>query len=148
MPDASGVFSFYAVSERKSIQMMKELRIILADVQERVRYGLRVLFRQQSGWKVIGEAENAKDLLTLAAILGPDLILLDWNLPDMSGEQVLKSLHNIDKDLPVIVLSGQIEVKSKVLKAGANVFFSKHSSPDQLIEAIQRVMNTIQENRK
>jgi DNA-binding NarL/FixJ family response regulator len=116
------------------------MRILLADDQERVRYGLRALLRQQPGWKVIGEAENAKDLLALAAVLDPDLVLLDWNLPDMPGEKVLLSLHRITMDLPVIVLSGQIEVKNAVLEAGANAFFSKTSPPDRLVETVKNVM--------
>jgi DNA-binding NarL/FixJ family response regulator len=121
---------------------MKEIRILLADDQERVRYGLRALLRQKPGWKVIGEAENAKDLLALAAVLNPDLVLLDWNVPDMPGEKVLLSLRRKEKDLSVIVLSSQIEVKSAAFEAGANAFFSKANSPDQLVETIQNIMNT------
>lgn len=116
------------------------MRILLADDQERVRYGLRALLRQQPGWKVIGEAESANDLLALAAVLEPDLILQDWNLPDMPGETVLLSLRRTTKDVPVIILSGQTEVKNQALETGANAFFSKTNSPDQLIEAIQNVM--------
>jgi DNA-binding NarL/FixJ family response regulator len=122
--------------------MMKELRILLADDQERVRYGLRVLLRQQPGWKVIGEAENTKDLLALTEVLDPDLILLDWNLPDMQGEKVLCSLRRISKDITMIILSGQIEVRNAALEAGANAFFCKTSSPDQLVETIRNIMKT------
>jgi DNA-binding NarL/FixJ family response regulator len=122
--------------------MMKELRILLADDQERVRYAMRTLLRQQPGWKVIGEAENAEDLLALAAVLGPNLALLDWNLPDMSGEKVLLSLHRISNNIPVIVLSGQIEVKQAALEAGANAFFSKTNPPAQLVYTIHSFINT------
>ena len=120
--------------------MAKELRILLADDQERVLYGLQALLRQQPGWRVVGEAENANDLLILAEVLVPDLILIDWNLPDLSGEKVVDSLHRMSKSLAVIVISGQIEVKNTVLEAGANAFVSKTSPPDQLVEAIKNVM--------
>jgi DNA-binding NarL/FixJ family response regulator len=120
--------------------MKKELRILVADDQERVRYGLRALLRQQPGWVVIGEAENAKNLLAIASELNPELVLMDWNLPDMPGEIVLFSLHRNCQNLPVIVLSGQIEVKNIALGAGANAFFSKATPPDQLVETIQNVM--------
>ena len=123
--------------------MMKELRILLADDQERVRYGLRTLLRQQPGWKVIGEAENAMDLLALAKVLDPDIVLLDWNLPDMPGEKVLFSRRRIDQNFPIIVLSGEIQVKNTALEAGANAFFSKTNSPDQLVKSIQNVMECI-----
>jgi DNA-binding NarL/FixJ family response regulator len=121
---------------------MREMRILLADDQERVRYALRALFRQQPGWKVIGEAENAKDLLALATVLNPDLVLLDWNLPDMPGENVLGSLRRDNQDIPVIVLSGQIEVENAALETGADAFFSKTNPPTQLVEIIQKVMKT------
>ena len=121
---------------------MKELRILLADEQERVRYGLRALLRQQLGWKVIGEAENAKDLLALVSVLEPDLVLLDWNLADMPGERILFSLRRMRQKLPVIVLSGQIEIKSTALEAGANAFFSKTSPPERLLTTIGGLIYT------
>lgn len=116
---------------------MRELRILLADDQERVRYALRALLRQQPGFKVIGEAENARELLALVEVLEPDLVLLDWNLPDMTGENVMLSLRNTNKDLSVIVISGQIEVKEAAFEAGAIAFFSKANPPDRLVDAIQ-----------
>jgi DNA-binding NarL/FixJ family response regulator len=120
---------------------MRDLRILLADDQERVRYGLRILLGQQPGWQVIGEAFDAENLLNLASVIDPDLVLLDWNLPDMRPESVLFSLGRICQNIPVIVLSGQIEVKTQALEAGANAFVSKASPPDQLVETIRSVMN-------
>jgi two-component system nitrate/nitrite response regulator NarL len=119
--------------------MKRGLRILLADDQKRIRYGLRVLLQQQKGWNIIGEAESAKDLLALASVLDPDLVLLDWNLPDMQGENVLLSLNRICERLPVIVISGQVEVQNAALEAGANAFFSKANPPDQLVQTIQSV---------
>jgi two-component system phosphate regulon response regulator PhoB len=81
--------------------------------------------------------------LILAEVLVPDLILLDWNLPDLSGEKVLNSLLGMRKTLAVIVVSGQIEVKNAVLKAGASAFVSKANSPEQLVETIHSVMMKI-----
>jgi DNA-binding NarL/FixJ family response regulator len=120
--------------------MKKELRILLADDQERVRYGLRSLLRQRPGWVVIGESENAENLLALASVLDPDLVLLDWNLPDMPGEKILSALQEICHKLPVIVLSGQLGIKKHVLEMGASAFISKTSPPDQLVKTIQSVM--------
>jgi DNA-binding NarL/FixJ family response regulator len=126
--------------QKESDLDMRKLRILLADDQERIRYGLRALLRQQPGWKVVGEAENTRDLLMLAEVLDPDLVLLDWNLPDMPGEKVLLALRRIIKDIPVIVLSGQVEAKSTALEAGANAFHCKAKPPDQLVEMIQNAV--------
>jgi CubicO group peptidase (beta-lactamase class C family) len=119
--------------------MKKELRILLADDQERVRYGLRALLRQQPGWKVIGEAENAKSLLALAAVINPDLVLLDWNLSGMPGEKIISALHQISQCIKVIVLSGQLDAKISAHKAGADSFVWKTNSPVYLIETILSV---------
>jgi two-component system nitrate/nitrite response regulator NarL len=136
-----GSFSFNLYAKGNLYQMIEELRILLADKQERVRYALRALLRQQPGWTVIGEADNAKDLLALASVMNPNLVLLDWNLPDLKGKQTLISLRRICIDSPVIILSGQDGDKNAALKAGANDFFSKVNSPDQLVKIIQNVMN-------
>jgi DNA-binding NarL/FixJ family response regulator len=120
--------------------MVKDLRIIVADDQERVRYGLRALLRFQPGLMVAGEAENAKQLIALVSVLEPDLVILDWNLPDMPGEKVVTSLRRMNQNLPVIVLSGQIEIQDAVLKAGVEAFVSKSSPPDQLVESIKDVI--------
>ena len=77
----------------------------------------------------------------LATVLDPDLVLLDWNLPDMSGEKILSALQEICHKLPVIVLSGQLEIKKHILELGASAFISKTSPPDQLVKTIQSVMN-------
>jgi len=123
------------------------MRILLADDQERVRYGLRALLRQQPGLHVVGEAENAHDLLALTTVLHPDLVLLDWHLPDVPGDKVLLSLRQVAPELPVIVLSGQIGIREAALEAGASAFFSKSSPPDRLLDAIRRVVSASTDGR-
>ena len=124
--------------------MVKELRILLADDQERVRYGLRALLRQQPGWTVVGEAESANQMFALISVLKPDTVLLDWNLDDMQREKLLLSLHKLRKNLSVIVLSEQIEVENAALEAGADAFHFKGNPPGQLLETIENAI----ENRK
>lgn len=121
---------------------MNEVRILLADRQERVRYGLRALLRQKPRWKVIGEAENARDLLALVDVLAPDLVLLDWDLPGMGMEALLLSLRTTHKSLPVVVISGQLDVRVAAADAGATAFSSKTDPPDTLIKTIQSALKS------
>jgi DNA-binding NarL/FixJ family response regulator len=58
----------------------------------------------------------------------------------MPGEKVVTSLRRMNQNLPVIVLSGQIEIQDAVLKAGVEAFVSKSSPPDQLVESIKDVI--------
>ncbi len=60
------------------------MQILLADNQPRVRLGLRVLLERQPGFKVVGEAVNAEELLARMEAGRPDLVLLGWELPGLA----------------------------------------------------------------
>ena len=115
------------------------MRILIADDQARIRYGLRVLLEQQPGYTVVAEATDCTRLLQKNATTNPDLVLLDWNLPGMPAGSVINLLRRNHQTLNVIVLSGQVEVKSKALKARANAFVSKSDSPEKLLKVIRQV---------
>jgi DNA-binding NarL/FixJ family response regulator len=81
MPDASGGFFCYNGSGQKQGSEVHAMQILVADHQPRVRFGLRVFLERQPGLTVVGEATSAEELLAQAEVTGPDLILLDWELP-------------------------------------------------------------------
>jgi len=60
------------------------MQILLADNQPKVRLGLRVLLERQPGFKVVGEAANAEELLARIEADRPDLVLLGWELPGLA----------------------------------------------------------------
>ena len=68
------------------------MRVLLADDQMKVRSALRLLLEQEPGLSVVGEAAEAKDLLAQVGTERPDLVLLDWELPDQGGAAIL-DLH-------------------------------------------------------
>jgi DNA-binding NarL/FixJ family response regulator len=112
------------------------MRILLADGESNVRYGLRVLLEERAELEVVGEAADAKDVLAHMEAACPDLVLLSWELPGLMGADPLPILRSICDDLYVIVLSGRPEARQAALDAGANAFFSKVESPEQLLAAI------------
>jgi len=78
--------------------------------------------------------------------LKPSIISLDFNLPDMKGDQVLQKIKNYNKDISVVILSGQqnIEVAVKLLKSGAYDYIVKNEeTKDRLHLAIQRLASNI-----
>ena len=113
------------------------MRILLADDQSNVRFALRALLEQQAGVQVVGEAVNSEALLSQVQTACPDLVLLDWNLPDIAAEELLSALRKRCPDLPVIVLSGKPEVRRAALAAGADAFVSKADPPEGLLAAIR-----------
>ena len=112
------------------------MRILLADDESNVRYGLRVLLEERSELEVMGEAANALDLLAQVETACPDLVLLSWELPGLTGADLLPTLRTVCDELHVIVLSGCPEARQTILDAGANAFISKMEPPERLLAAI------------
>ena len=61
------------------------MRIVLADGESNIRYGLRVLLEERLGIEVAGEAADVRDLLAQVKAGCPDLVLLSWELPGLAG---------------------------------------------------------------
>jgi len=114
------------------------MRILLADSQAKVRFALRVLLDRQPGLDVVGEAASVDELLSRAAALCPDLVLLDWSVAAPLAAGLLLALRRECPGLGVIVLSGRPEAREAALGAGADDFVSKGNPPEHLLAAITR----------
>jgi len=112
------------------------MRILLADGESNVRYGLRVLLEERSEFEVVGEAAGVEDLLAQIEAACPDLVLLGWELPGLAGADLLPILRSVCDEVYVIVLSGRPEARQAILDAGANAYVSKVESPERLLAAI------------
>jgi DNA-binding NtrC family response regulator len=83
---------------------------------------------------------SGKEFLKQLAVQKPSVVTLDYSLPDMTGEEVLKSIQSIDPSVPVIIVSAQekIETAVKLLKAGAYDYVSKDAdAKDRILHSIQ-----------
>lgn len=116
------------------------LNILIGDAQPRVRFGLHVLLEEQPGWRVAGEAIDAQALLDRICGGCPDLVLLDWELPGMSAEELLATIRRACPDLRVIFMSGKDELRDAALQAGADVFAYKADPPGKLLRLIRNLM--------
>ena len=117
------------------------LNIIIGDRQPRVRFGLRLLLEQQLGWRVAGEAVDAKALLDLVRFGCPDLVLLDWELPGMPAQELLTEIRQACPHLRVIFMSGKDELRQMALQAGADVFAYKADPPEKLLGLIRGLVS-------
>jgi DNA-binding NarL/FixJ family response regulator len=116
--------------------------ILLADGRSKVRFALRVLLERQLGLEVVGEAVDAQDLLNKVEEDGPDLVLLDWDLPGLQAEQTIAMLREFCPELSVIVMSGRPETQQVALNAGVDAFIHKTSQPESLLAAIEACRDT------
>ena len=73
---------------------MSEIKVLLADDHPVVRKGIRNILDEAVGIQVTGEASSGDEVLRLVAQLSPDVLLLDMELPDMNGNQVICELKS------------------------------------------------------
>jgi DNA-binding NarL/FixJ family response regulator len=118
-------------------------RILIVDDHAIVRAGLKQLLLEEHPDCDIGEASNGTAALKLVREKQWDLLLLDINLPCKNGIEVLKQVRLQCTDLPVLILSMYEEDQYAVraLKAGANGYMTKESAPEELMNAVHRVLN-------
>jgi DNA-binding NarL/FixJ family response regulator len=112
------------------------IRILLADSEFNVRYGLRALLEERSAFEVVGEAADAGDLLAQVEATCPNLVLLSWGLPGLAGADLLAAMRRACDDLYVIVLGSRPQARQAILDAGADAFVSKGDPPEQLLVAM------------
>ncbi len=92
---------------------------------------------------VCGEAETAREALSVIERVKPDLVLLDLSLPEKSGLELLKDLRALHPHLPVLVLSMHDEAifAERALRSGARGYIRKQEKGPQLLEAIRYVLS-------
>jgi two-component system invasion response regulator UvrY len=118
------------------------LRILVVDDHALIRRGLRQVIGE--GWKdaVVGEARNASEALEQIYTKKWDVVVADITMPGRSGLDLLREIKAANPKLPVIILSvhAEEELGVRAIKAGAAGYVSKESAPDQLVEAIRKVL--------
>ena len=121
---------------------MAKLTLLIIEDEEAIRDMLRFSLPHQE-FNLI-DAENTAKALDILAHNIPDLILLDWMLPDMNGIDFIKLIRKQDKikDIPIIMLTARAEEDNKVmgLIAGADDYITKPFSPNELAARIRTVL--------
>jgi DNA-binding NarL/FixJ family response regulator len=119
------------------------VKILVVDDHALVREGLHQVLQGLDGHVDVFQAGNCEQAFDAARIHPDlDLALLDYHLPDMTGLEALRIFALRHPELPVLMLSGSanVEIMREVLQAGASGFVSKSSLSDELLLAVQRVL--------
>jgi DNA-binding NarL/FixJ family response regulator len=117
------------------------IRILIVDDHAVVRRGLIMVLRLEADFEVVGEAENGVIALELVEQLKPDLVLLDFAMPEMDGAETALALGDKYPDIKILILSG-VEVDDRVLDllaAGVDGYILKDIEPAELSQAIRTV---------
>ena len=119
---------------------MRRTTILIADDHAMVVEGLGHLLKDQ--FDVVGGVSDAPQLLEAAARLRPDVVLTDISMPGLSGIEAIRRLKAARSDTKVIVLTmhADAELATEAVRAGASGFLVKHSAGEELLTAIQEVL--------
>ena len=119
----------------------KKIRLLLVDDHQLVRDGLRARLGEEADIEVVGEAGTGQEALSAAAILRPDLALVDIGLPDISGIQLTTTLNDRFPEIRVLILSmyDNREYVLSALRAGACGYVLKDAPSSEIISAIKGV---------
>lgn len=122
--------------------MTPPIHILLADDHAVLRSGLAALLNARPDMTVVGEAADGAELLSLAADLRPDLILLDLSMPRLGGLEALPLLRQKSAESRILILTMHDDESylRQALKAGASGYVLKKAADVELITAIQAVM--------
>ena len=117
-------------------------RVLIADDHALFRAGLRQFLIQSLPSAEIGESATGNETLTALQRGQWDLLVLDINMPDRSGLDILRHVRSGYPDTRVLILSGfpERQYAINMLRAGAHGFLGKESAPDDLIKAVHVIL--------
>lgn len=104
-----------------------------------VREGLKLILETNDSFQVMGEANNGKVALDMINKSNPDIILLDLNMPEMSGLDTLKTMSELSITIPVIILTtyNEDDLMVKGIELGAKGFLLKDTSRENLFRTLE-----------
>ncbi len=120
---------------------MKNIKVLLADDNERMRDSIRKLMELDKAIDIVAEAATGKEVLQQIEAMEPEIVVMDINMPEMNG---LEATHYISQHYPqvmVIIISVNDEIKNfkQAMMAGAKEYLVKPLSPEELNSTVRKV---------
>ena len=121
--------------------MERTIRILIADDHAVVREGLRAVLGSEPDMEVVGEAATGKEVIERAAELGPDVILMDIQMPQINGIEATRRILDASPKVGVVVLTMFEDDESvfSAMRAGARGYVLKGAHPSEILKVLRAV---------
>lgn len=117
------------------------IKLMIADDYSIIRKRIRNILADEPDMEVTCEAGNGTEVFELLKLHEVDIVVLDFNMPEMSGLEILTQLRISYPCIPVLMLTGHSEgmYERKTISAGASGFISKESAQEELAVMIRKI---------
>ena len=117
-------------------------RILIADDHETVRAGLRAILEGRVGWEIVAEARNGSEAVSAAVEKRPDVAIIDYSMPLMTGVEVARCLrgHQLPTEILIFTVHDSNVLAWQAFQAGARAFLQKSDASKMLMAAVESLM--------
>lgn len=121
--------------------MRRKIRILLADDHRMVRQGFKLILQGQADMEVVGEAGNGREAVEMAALLRPDVVVMDVTMPELNGIEATKRIREASPYIRIVALSVHRDgvYVREIVRAGAEAYILKESGDTELLTAVRAV---------
>src|ERR1700686_1980507 len=114
-------------------------RILVADDHETVRSGLRALLEARPGWEVVAEAPDGRQALAAVFETRPDVAILDYSMPFMTGVEVARHISDrqLATEVLIFTMHNSHDLALQAVRAGANAYLLKSEANKLLLAAVE-----------
>ena len=117
------------------------IQVVLADDEQLLRVGFRMILDAHGDFEVLAEAGNGREAIAAAAAHHPDVVVMDVRMPELDGIRATEAITHAQPEVRVLILTtfDLDEYAFAGLRAGASGFLLKNAPPDELVAAIRTV---------
>ena len=119
--------------------MNNKIQILIVDDSLSFRMGMQALLEIQPDMHTVGSASNGNKALEMVKELQPDLVLLDAQMPDMTGIEVTQKIKSQWPKVKVLLLTMFSDFRSKAIEVGADAFATKGIPPEHMLSLIRGI---------
>lgn len=120
---------------------MMTIRVVIADDHPVVRQGLKTLLAGSPQITVVGEAADGETALELVAILRPDVLVLDVEMPGLNGIEVVERLHSHQLPVRVLIVTAHAhrDYIRRLFMLGVSGYLLKEEAPETIVQAVEAI---------